>query len=115
MSNDDIRKINIILPPNNELLLAFEEFSKKVIHCKNESQELAKLRDWLLPMLMNGQVTVQTDTKEETGKAIPIINLSQQQNQRFELWLSNQGAAARGEIDKATLREIFDAMDEDDK
>lgn len=115
LSNDDIRKINIILPPNNELLLAFEEFSKKVIHCKNESQELAKLRDWLLPMLMNGQVTVQTDTKEETGKAIPIINLSQQQNQRFELWLSNQGAAARGEIDKATLREIFDAMDEDDK
>lgn len=86
-----------------------------MIHCKNESQELAKLRDWLLPMLMNGQVTVQTDTKEETGKAIPIINLSQQQNQRFELWLSNQGAAARGEIDKATLREIFDAMDEDDK
>lgn len=115
LSNDDIRKINIILPPNNELLLAFEEFSKKMIHCKNESQELAKLRDWLLPMLMNGQVTVQTDTKEETGKAIPIINLSQQQNQRFELWLSNQGAAARGEIDKATLREIFDAMDEDDK
>ena len=25
---------------------------------KNENQELIELRDWLLPMLMNGQVTV---------------------------------------------------------
>ena len=25
----------------------------------NSIQELAKLRDWLLPMLMNGQVSVQ--------------------------------------------------------
>ena len=25
---------------------------------EKQTQELAKLRDWLLPMLMNGQVTV---------------------------------------------------------
>lgn len=80
-----------------------------------ENKRIITLRDWLLPMLMNGQVTVHAETKEETKKEAPRINLSQQRNQRFELWLSNQGAAARGEIDKATLREIFDAMDEDDK
>ena len=31
---------------------------EKVISNKKQNQELAKLRDWLLPMLMNGQVTV---------------------------------------------------------
>jgi type I restriction enzyme S subunit len=25
---------------------------------ENENQQLAQLRDWLLPLLMNGQVTV---------------------------------------------------------
>jgi len=36
-------------------------------------------------------------------------------NQRFELWVSQQGLAARGTLDKATLRELFDAMDDEDK
>ena len=34
-----------------------------------ENRELTRLRDWLLPMLMNGQVTV-VDAKEEVSKAI---------------------------------------------
>jgi hypothetical protein len=72
-------------------------------------QHLASLRDWLLPMLMNGQVGFKEDAKKQT----PIINLAQQ-DQRFELWLSSQGLAARGEIDKTTLREIFNLMDEEE-
>lgn len=36
-------------------------------------------------------------------------------DQRFELWVSQQGLAARGTLDKATLRELFDAMDDEDK
>jgi len=32
-----------------------------------------------------------------------------------DLWLSNQGLAARGTMDEKTLREIFDAMDDEDK
>lgn len=36
-------------------------------------------------------------------------------NERFELWVSQQSLAARGTLDKATLRELFDAMDDDDK
>jgi len=36
-------------------------------------------------------------------------------NERFELWVSQQGLAARGTLDKATLRELFDAMDDEDK
>lgn len=113
-----IKSFNVATPPKylkEKFVAIIDTFNYKKHKLLNENKELATLRDWLLPMLMNGQVTVQTDTKEETGKATPIINLSRQRNQRFELWLSNQGAAARGEIDKATLREIFDAMDEDDK
>ena len=35
-----------------------ESSIKKTIELKKENQELASLRDWLLPMLMNGQVEV---------------------------------------------------------
>jgi type I restriction enzyme S subunit len=48
--------------PNSEVVEKFYEFAK-LIHAKKqmnlfENQKLAELRDWLLPMLMNGQVSV---------------------------------------------------------
>lgn len=48
--------------PSSELLKKYDEivnpyFEKMTINSK-QNQELASLRDWLLPMLMNGQVTV---------------------------------------------------------
>jgi len=39
-----------------------------------QNQKLSELRDWLLPMLMNGQVKVQT--KKET----PVVPLSEKQH-----------------------------------
>jgi type I restriction enzyme S subunit len=48
--------------PSHGVAEAFEETSKPIIDrmvkSHEETQELSKLRDWLLPMLMNGQVTV---------------------------------------------------------
>jgi type I restriction enzyme S subunit len=43
--------------------MIFSEDSRVKIPCilhllEQENQQLAKLRDWLLPLLMNGQVTV---------------------------------------------------------
>lgn len=35
----------------------FDEIDKQQLHRRNENQELASLRDFLLPLLMNGQVT----------------------------------------------------------
>lgn len=78
-----------------------------------ENQELTRLRDWLLPMLMNGQATVAGE--EKLVLQVNQNNTKYGYDQRFELWLTNQGLAARGDIDKSTLREIFDAMDDDDK
>ena len=49
--------------PSNEILKCFEKRVKpiesKIEKCEEEIRELTKLRDWLLPMLMNGQVRVE--------------------------------------------------------
>lgn len=52
-----------VVIPANETLLGFEERVKpietKIEKCEEEIRELTKLRDWLLPMLMNGQARVE--------------------------------------------------------
>lgn len=54
---------NFSLPlPSEDILLEYEKmacsfFERMTINAK-ENQHLAQLRDWLLPLLMNGQVTV---------------------------------------------------------
>jgi type I restriction enzyme S subunit len=58
---NDFKFTKMIVPPIS-LLQNYDVFSKsifaKVLNNKQENQELAVLRDWLLPMLMNGQVSV---------------------------------------------------------
>ena len=61
VNNDDLAGIVLVIPPDDVLRLYHErtkgiytQMSKNI--CEN--QELNRLRDWLLPMLMNGQVTV---------------------------------------------------------
>ncbi|HEY2451472.1 MAG TPA: restriction endonuclease subunit S [Scandinavium sp.] len=60
--SSDIQYSNLALPDSVYLL---DEYAKKVEpifeeieFLTKENQELIKLRDWLLPLLMNGQVTV---------------------------------------------------------
>ena len=57
--------------PDKELLDKFESKVEPLFRKMNsnteENDELAKLRDWLLPMLMNGQVTVKRISDEEQG------------------------------------------------
>ena len=55
---------NLIFPKPTEAVLArFEEtispMFEKMGVCERENEELTKLRDWLLPVLMNGQATVE--------------------------------------------------------
>ena len=61
ITTDHLDQSRIVLPPS-ELLQKFSEIvapiHKKIGQCRKENRELTKLRDWLLPMLMNGQVTV---------------------------------------------------------
>ncbi len=116
ITTDHLDQSRIVLPPS-DVMQAFSEIvapiHEKIGHCRKENRELTKLRDWLLPMLMNGQATV-ADAEDEPAKVIPFVSKNDT-DQRFTTWLQNQGVAARGDIDMQTMREIFDAMDDDDK
>ena len=61
LTNSDILDCRIILP-NEEILDKFENMVEKNIKLISnnyiQNQELTQLRDWFLPMLMNGQVKV---------------------------------------------------------
>lgn len=135
-----LKEFDLAYPPK-KIIDLFTEKIKPILERINSAQkqnhELARLRDWLLPMLMNGQVKVTGDsnsdndehsiaTPKEMGMAAePIIGYQKLESSvikdsakiapRFESWLYNQGLAARGDIDTETLKEIFDAMDDEDK
>ncbi len=52
----------LAVPYNKEVIVAFnskvENIFLKLLQIKKENRELSELRDWLLPMLMNGQITI---------------------------------------------------------
>lgn len=62
ITKDYLFEMPIIIPDIN-IVKKFEErvasVEKKIEICEQENRELSNLRDWLLPMLMNGQVTVE--------------------------------------------------------
>lgn len=61
ITKDDLTLAKVPLP-KSDLLKAFSNIIKpqfdKIRFNKRENAELTKLRDWLLPMLMNGQITI---------------------------------------------------------
>ena len=61
VNNDDLAGIHLLIPDNNTLE-KYHETTQPIYAqiAKNicENKELKKLRDWLLPMLMNGQATI---------------------------------------------------------
>ena len=58
----DLYSLQLVYPPT-ELLMKFEKsvnsFDREIKNRSRQNQELTQLRDWLLPMLMNGQVKVE--------------------------------------------------------
>ena len=62
ITSDHLEQSRIVLPPQ-ALLDRFHEIvapiHKRIEQASHESSELQALRDWLLPMLMNGQATVE--------------------------------------------------------
>ncbi len=61
ITKDDLFSLEV-LKPNKEILRKYHEIANPIFIKQNtidlESQKLSELRDWLLPMLINGQVTV---------------------------------------------------------
>ncbi len=62
ITKDTLFDMSVVIPETT-ILKRFEEqvrfAEKKIETCETENRELTKLRDWLLPMLMNGQATVE--------------------------------------------------------
>ena len=61
MNKEDFSSI-LVLKPNSELLKTFSNkinpFIEKVLINSKENEKLTELRDWLIPLLMNGQVVI---------------------------------------------------------
>lgn len=61
LSQDKIKELRFIIP-NDSLLMQFDKLvqpiMKKILTNLKQNQHLTTLRDWLLPMLMNGQIKV---------------------------------------------------------
>ena len=102
---DLIKKYNEIVEPMYE----------KIQNLYDENQRLNDLRNFLINYFMTGQVTIKQVENKVDKIAKKNVTVTSKNDLRFELWLQQQGLAARGDIDKKTLKEIFDAMDDDDK
>ncbi len=61
ITKDDLHSLPLAYP-STELLMAYDKivsvYNQMVFTRSMENQHLTRLRDWLLPMLMNGQITV---------------------------------------------------------
>ena len=61
INQENLMSYKLVTPPDY-LINKYSEVSNvlraKLINNIEENKKLAELRDWLLPMLMNGQVTV---------------------------------------------------------
>lgn len=56
---NDIQELKILLPADDQLDVSiFDTFLQKIITIDNENKQLISLRNFLLPMLMNGQITI---------------------------------------------------------
>lgn len=66
INKDQLSALPVVAPPG-DVLKRFETIvgpiEKKIEDCERQNRCLAKLRDWLLPMLMNGQAISDTDNE----------------------------------------------------
>lgn len=71
LSDKDLKRLFLIQPKishQHNPKKTFDSLLEKITSNRLQNQQLAELRDWLLPMLMNGQVKVMDDTVTANGK-----------------------------------------------
>lgn len=59
ITKGDVENIPFILPNDDSIFHQINKLIEKIELCERENEELTKLRDWLLPLLMNGQARVE--------------------------------------------------------
>jgi len=107
----------LISKPPEAIIKKYDEILmpiyKKIINIALETKQLSELRDFLLPLLMNGQVRV--GEKSESLKLVSNELKNNFDENKYQSWLAQTKLAARGNMDEQTLRKMFEAMDEDDR
>lgn len=71
VSGTVIKTVKLALPPNElveEFRAKVEDLFKRQDTLEQENEQLIALRDWLLPILMNGQVTVKPSTEAQEAQ-----------------------------------------------
>ena len=61
INQENLKNYKVIVPPEklvDEYSIKANSIRRKLINSHEQNKSLSELRDWLLPMLMNGQVTV---------------------------------------------------------
>lgn len=78
LSQDKIRSLKMAVP-SADVIEKFYQITQpsleKILINLNENQKLAELRDWLLPMLMNGQVQIKDEQAKVVYKPAPLTNV----------------------------------------
>jgi type I restriction enzyme S subunit len=113
---NELAEYKFAFPSNIDIIDKYSKitmpFIKQVKINEKENYELKQLRDFLLPLLMNGQVTVGKAQKEPT--IIPFKKFTNEEA-KYQTWKTEIGLAARGGVDEQTLRKIYEAIDENDR
>ena len=116
ITKDDLFSLTVTKPPK-DILMRFEKIAKPIFinqfKIAEESANLSKLRDFLLPLLMNGQVEV--GKAQDKPTIIPFEKVAADNDTKYQIWKTQNGLVARGDIDEQTLRNIYEAIDEDDR
>lgn len=60
LSDKDLKALRILVSNNKNIYQAFDSIVLKIINNKQENQQLISLRDFLLPLLINGQVVLKS-------------------------------------------------------
>lgn len=71
ITTDHLEQSKIVIPPTeliNKYTEKVKDIYKQMILCKQENLSLANLRDFLLPMLMNGQITVMVSDEDDLSE-----------------------------------------------
>jgi type I restriction enzyme S subunit len=101
----DIQNIIMLDSNNNDLLTPFNIALELIDSLKKQNEELVSLRDFLLPLLMNGQVTFKGTSEEEIENTIAkttIINYML----KFNQGKNSLGYVARGNVNDKILMKI---------
>lgn len=111
VGTEEVRSTFFPLPPleiQERIVSKLDELMQFCDHLENSVKESQKLNEQLLQQVLR-------EALQPKAKEVVLPLVAEDREEKYDLWLSNQGLAARGTMDEKTLREIFDAMDDEDK